>query len=294
VLLLSPLAQSEPTSLMLLVDRLARAPLSQVLIFALVWTILRFAIAAPLLKAARHERRGGWKALSFLNEFADAMVYAAIIVFMLVRPFGIQTFWIPSESMFDTLHKNDMIVANKFIYRISDPKREDIVVFRPPAEALQPGDSATDFIKRLVGVPGDVIEIRKGKLFLNGEEQSEPFVDFTDPFQPSTLLPKDRWDDIVMPDFKLVKDGDKYVPLTIMGDRVNGETVPSYTITDPDEMARLKALPPAAVPDGHYLFMGDNRNGSLDSRFWGVVPRASIIGRSEFIWMPLSRLGQTK
>jgi signal peptidase I len=288
------LAQAQPSNIMLFVDGLARAPLSRVLIFAACWTVVRLVVLAPLLRTAKHKRGAGWKLISFINEFADAMVYAAVIVFMLVRPFGIQTFWIPSASMYKTLHTNDMIVANKFIYRMSDPKRNDIVVFRPPARALNPGDAAADFIKRLIGAPGDVIELKDKVLHVNGKKVAEPFVDFTDPFNDSLIIPRDRWEEVPIEDFKLVKDGDRYIPLTWQGGMVNLKSAREYGVESQEEADRLMALPPAAVPEGMYLFMGDHRNKSYDSRYWGLVPRESIIGRSEFVWMPLSRIGATR
>ena len=103
---------------------------------------------------------------------------------MLVRPFGIQTFYIPSGSMIDTLMINDYIVANKLAFRLGKPNHGDIVVFKPPRRALNPGQGETDFIKRLIGIPGDVIEWNDKKLYRNEKYVPEPYVDYTFPGNP--------------------------------------------------------------------------------------------------------------
>ncbi len=284
------LAQHEVSKTAETIDRLARTPLSQILILVAVITVIRLALAPYLANTAPHRRTGLYGFAKFANEFMDAIVYAGVFVFLVIRPFGVQAFRIPSESMIDTLLVNDFIVANKGIYRYSDPKVGDIVVFRPPVIAAHPsqidadGSVKIDFIKRCVGVPGDIVEIRNGTLYRNGQEINEPY-----------LKAKPDWD------FKLVdirkvlpdnKSGYNIWPLAIEGDLVNlptGRVAEPFVLEDTSVMDRVRELEPVAIPPGFYLMMGDNRPGSFDGRGWGLVPRDDIIGRAEFIWFPTSR-----
>lgn len=296
------LAQSEPSGLMMTVDRLARTPLSQIVIFAAALTLVRGALFIYIDRTPEHRRTGAFAFARFVNEISDALTYAAIVVFFLVRPFAIQTFWIPSGSMIDTLMEGDMIVANKLIYRFQEPKRGDIVVFEPPREAPNAQDGNVDYIKRLIGLPGDTVEIKDRVLYLNGQKFDEPYVDFTSLASGfRTVLPESEWSSGLYPDFKLVEVGGKIVPLLITTDgyanygiyesgqgstQYNG----AYPSPNDEESKKWAKLPAAKVPEGMYLFMGDNRNGSADGRFWGLVRRDKIVGKSEFIWMPFSRI----
>lgn len=264
-----------------LIDTLARTPLSIVIEFVGVCTVLRLILYPLLGRVPVHRRDAFYKIGAFVNEALDAIVYAGVFVFLLIRPFGIQAFQIPSGSMKDTLQENDFIVANKAIFRYSDPKDNDIVVFRPPKIAVKPtdidqdGEVKVDYIKRCVGVPGDLVEIKNGTLYRNGVAQPEPFT-----------REKSRVD------FKLVLYKGEYWPLAIEGDSVNAnETPPPFRVSSQDYqlMNTLRELPAAKIPSKHYLMMGDNRNESYDGRFWGLIPRDAVIGRSEFIWFPISR-----
>jgi signal peptidase I len=103
-------------------------------------------------------------------EFLVILIVAFALVFGFVRPFVVEAFYIPSESMVPTLEIGDRVLTNKFIYRFEDPERGDVVVFR----SVEGGDE--DLIKRVVGVPGDTVSVRDGTLFVNGEAQKEPYV----------------------------------------------------------------------------------------------------------------------
>lgn len=262
------------------IDSLARTPLSKVVIFVAICTAIRLAVAPYLAKTVPHKRSGMYTFAKYVNEALDAVVYAGVFVFLLIRPFCIQAFKIPSGSMLDTLQIDDFIVANKAIYRYSEPVDGDIVVFRPPKIAAtkdqldKDGEVNVDFIKRLIGSPGDVIEIKDGTLYRNGKPVIEKYI-------------KDKPDY----DFKIVNDNGTYKPLSISGESVNADnhTADFYRLNDFKSMDRLRKLPPAPIPKGMYLFMGDNRLNSFDGRAWGLVPREDIIGRSEFIWLPFSR-----
>jgi signal peptidase I len=268
------------------IDHLARTPLSNVIIFVGICTVLRIILAPAIAKIPPFRRGTGYTALRIMNEAIDAIVYAGVFVFLIIRPFCVQAFKIPSGSMLDTLQINDYIVANKAIYRYTDPKDGDIVVFRPPVIACQPDQLDADhqvdvdFIKRCIGVPGDIIEIRSGTLYRNGKAVQEPYI-------------REKPNE----DFKLVLYNGQYWPLSMSGDKVNDNpqltAVPFQVVNDYPKMQQLLALKPAPIPKGFYLFMGDNRNNSFDGRAWGLEPRDDIIGRSEFIWMPISRWRST-
>lgn len=115
-----------------------------------------------------HERLRLW-----IAELVDAVVVAGITALILIN-FVVRSFYIPSGSMEPTLQVNDFILVNEFLYRFTRPHRGDILVFRPPAS--EGGEQQPDFIKRVVGVEGDVIEVRSGKLYRNGQRIEESFV----------------------------------------------------------------------------------------------------------------------
>jgi signal peptidase I len=122
-------------------------------------------------------------------EFLVILLVSFVLVFGFVRPFVVEAFYIPSESMIPTLRVGDRVLVNKFIYRFTEPERGDIVVF----ESVEGGGE--DLIKRVVGVPGDRISVRRGKLLVNGEPQREPYVNDKYPdrsFSAPTTVPKGR------------------------------------------------------------------------------------------------------
>lgn len=266
------------------VDTLARTPLSQVLAFVGICTILRIFLYPLLARVPHHKRTGMHTAGRFLNEALDALIYAGVFVFLIIRPYFIQAFTIPSGSMLQTLQIRDFIIANKAIYRYSEPEFQDIIVFRPPLTAVNPsqidrdGQVNVDFIKRCLGVPGDLIEIRNGTLIRNGKPITEPYVEEKPIY-----------------DWKLVKYKGEYWPVNMSSSIVNQDmTAPKFIATSPEMMEELRALPAEKIPPGYLLMVGDNRNGSYDGRAWGLVPREDVIGRSEVIWMPLNRMRFTR
>jgi len=116
-------------------------------------------------KRDRAPRKGGG-----LLEFLVILLVAFALVFGVVRPFILEAFYIPSESMEPTLDVGERVFVNKFVYRFSEPERGDIIVFR----STEGGNE--DLIKRVVGLPGDTIEVRDGVLFVNGEHREEPYL----------------------------------------------------------------------------------------------------------------------
>jgi signal peptidase I len=167
---------------------------------------------------------------SLLQEYAEAL-FIALLIALFIRTFIVQAFKIPSESMLNTLLVGDQLLGNKFAYGIKipfthtyvyhgqDPKFQDIVIFE------YPNDPDTDFIKRVIGVPGDTIELRQKRLYRNGQPVEEPYVRHT---SESNMEPR----------------RDNFGPVT--------------------------------VPPGKLFVMGDNRDNSMDSRYWGFLDRSAI------------------
>ena len=130
---------------------------------------------------------GLWRtapARRFSLELLDSGLIAFILVFLVIRPFVVQAFYIPSESMVPTLVPHDRILVNKFLYRLNEPRRGDIIVFDAPEEALT-GTGKKDFVKRLIGLPGDLVEVRRGDgVYINGSRLEEA---------PGVALPTYDW-----------------------------------------------------------------------------------------------------
>jgi signal peptidase I len=124
----------------------------------------------------RERRQRKWR--GGFREFLVTILIASVVVFGFLRPFVVEAFRIPSESMLPTLKVGDRILANKFIYRFSEPKRGDIVIF----DGVE-GEEDQTLIKRVVGVAGDTIQVRDGTLYVNGEPQEEPYLNKERPSQ---------------------------------------------------------------------------------------------------------------
>ncbi len=149
-----------------------------------------------------------------------------------IRTFVAEARYIPSGSMLPTLQINDRLIIDKVSYHFSQVKRGDIVVFNPTEVLRQKFKDA--FIKRVIGLPGDTVEVRRGTVFVNGEALSE-----------------------------------------------------NYIAAEPDYV-----YGPEIVPEDQYLVLGDNRNNSYDSHYWGFVPRDLIVGKAVVRFWPPQRLGQ--
>jgi signal peptidase I len=198
----------------------------------------------------------------WLVEYAKAFFPVILLVFVL-RSFVVEPFRIPSGSMLPSLQVGDFILVNKFSYglrlpiinkkivEMSLPQRGDVMVFRFPH------DESINFIKRVVGLPGDTVEYRNKQLYINGAQMLRQRVG-TYPFEEAGRR------HIVANHFSEALGDSKHDILTDPGKRTTGM---SFT-----------------VPEGHYFVMGDNRDYSNDSRFWGFVPERNVIGRAFFIW----------
>jgi len=146
-----------------------------------------------------------------LLEFDDSLLIALLVVFCVLRPFVVQAFYIPSASMLPTLHEKDRILVLKGWYRLTDPKPGDIVVFRAPKAAYYSNPAENhdlneqkDFIKRLVGCPGDRLRVRDYALVRNGKPVQEPYLDAP----PVYSWPLDPGNDVLVPPNQFVVMGD--------------------------------------------------------------------------------------
>jgi signal peptidase I len=300
------------------VDGLARTRLGNVVTVVAIFTVLRLGLAPYQKSQPIHLRFIEYRMGKVAGEALDALIYAGVFVFMVIRPFVIQAFLIPSGSMWPTLGVNDFIVANKAVYRYTQPKDNDVVVFHPPDRSAHPdqldaeGHITVDFVKRLIGSPGETIEFRDGSLYRNG--QIDPLdakhAHFSIPDQEGSAeptsfheMPEEQVKSLPRANFKFVKYKGQVIPLNYSQYDANspnpamnayGPVVKEFEIDDPQTQHELMKAPAQPIPPGMYFFMGDNRNGSDDGRYWGLVPRDSIIGRSEFVWLPLSHMHMTR
>jgi signal peptidase I len=176
-----------------------------------------------------------YKRKSLVREYAESIAIAVLLA-LVIRTYLVQAFKIPSGSMEDTLAIGDHLLVNKFIYgtnipftdkkviKLRDPRQGDVIVF------IYPEDPSKDFIKRIVGTPGDVVEGKEKKLFVNGK----PYVNPHEVHKEKEIIPK--------------------------------------------EMNPRDTFGPVVVPPDSYFVMGDNRDRTYDSRFWGFVSRDKIKG----------------
>jgi signal peptidase I len=201
--------------------------------------------------------------------------FPVILVVLVVRSFLAEPFRIPSNSMMPNLLDGDFILVNKFTYglrlpvldykfvEIGEPKRGDVVVFRYPGNpALGDRDPhrGQDYIKRIVGLPGDEVVYRDKLLYINGEEQKQ-----------------ERIGRYIGTGNGREMDGAEHISEQL-GD------VQHDILMRPTQLGR-SGEGRWIVPDGHYFVMGDNRDNSADSRAWGFVPEKNLVGRAFLIWM---------
>ncbi len=211
-------------------------------------------------------------------------IFPVIAVVLVLRSFLFEPFQIPSGSMMPTLLDGDFILVNKFEYGLKDPisnvtlvemehpKRGDVVVFKYPE------NPKIDYIKRVIGLPGDKVIFRNKQLYLQlackQASTCEPMkhieADFVESGNYSQLgMPLEEYNEHLVPGKTHAILRNKYIP-----DRVE------YYYQQPD-----MAVGEWVVPEGHYFVMGDNRDNSQDGRFWGFVPERNLVGRAVAIWM---------
>lgn len=193
--------------------------------------------------------KGKVKKKSKIQEYIEAIIIALLIA-VFIRTFIIQAFKIPSRSMVPTLLVGDHLLVNKFIYGIkipylrktiipvTDPRRGDIIVF------IYPNDRSKDFIKRVIGIGGDTIEIKNKKIFINGKEYTDTHGIYSDSvIYPGSIQPRDNFG-------------------------------------------------PVTVPPESLFVMGDNRDESADSRYWGFVDLKDVEGKAFIIYWSWNREDQ--
>lgn len=205
----------------------------------------RFFVCAVFLvpaALATHISKKSLPGIEKIVEYTEALIVAVVLA-VVIRGTVIQAFKIPSGSMLPTLLIGDHLLVSKFLYgvripytdkricRVRAPKRGDVIVFAFPE------DDKLDFIKRIIGEPGDMVEIREGKVFIDGEKIEDPWGKHMDRFEKPTF---------------------------------------------PTSPARN--FGPVSVPQGQYLVLGDNRNNSQDSRYWGYVEEARIRGKAFILY----------
>ena len=236
-------------------------------------------------------RRAAQARMPWWSEYARSFFPVILAVFVL-RSFLFEPFKIPSGSMIPTLQVGDFILVNKFTYglrlpiigtkvfAINDPKRGDVMVFHYPE------DPSIDYIKRVVGLPGDVIEYRNKTVLVNG------------------ILQQQQRDG----DYNYVESGLRFVHTERYNENLSGHM--HVMLTNPEapsiSLGSVSFFPQqeacsyseeemrCTVPAGHYLMLGDNRDNSRDSRYWGFVPDNLIVGKAFMIWMnfgDLKRIG---
>ena len=221
-------------------------------------------------------------------EYAVSFFPVILFVFVL-RSFIVEPFRIPSGSMLPTLQSGDLILVNKFSYGIrlpvlqkkiielGTPQRADVIVFRYPV------DPSVDYIKRVVGLPGDEVAYLDKKLYINGN-----------------IVPHERDGDYFEPD-RVAYTAQYKEQLGDVGHEIlldEGklqEFAPIWQFPHFANCQYVRHGVRCRVPPGYYFAMGDNRDNSADSRYWGFVPDANIVGKAFFIWMnftDLSRIGR--
>ena len=161
------------------------------------------------------------------REYAESLIVAVLLA-LAIRAFVVQAFVIPSGSMLPTLRIGDYLLVNKFVYLFRPIRRGDIIVFKFPQ------DETRDFIKRVVGLPGETLEIRDEQVLVDGKPLHEPYAVYSKPPQLRSPAPYH--------------------------------------------------LLPMVIPPGHLFVMGDNRDNSLDSRAWGLLEEAKVVGEASIIY----------
>ncbi len=242
----------------------------------LVWLLERIVLSK---KRAKEGKQPWWV------EYSVSFFPVILVVFVL-RSFLVEPFKIPSGSMIPTLLIGDFILVNKFTYGIrlpvanikiidvGGPKRGDVMVFRYPA------DPSLDYIKRVVGLPGDRVEYRNKELRINGAPVPRQQLGDYESRERLQFFPR------------YLESFDGAGHEIILEKEAPGFIGRSMDFGHSGNCDYNSGGLACSVPAGHYFMMGDNRDNSSDSRVWGFVPDANIVGKAFFIWLNLNELGR--
>jgi signal peptidase I len=225
------------------------------------------------------------KEKSQFREYAESIIFA-IVLAIVMRHFVVQAFKIPSGSMEETLLIGDHILVNKFLYRFTSPGRFDVIVFKYPWE------DDRDFIKRVIALPGDRVQVRNLR---------EPYAQFTTPhgreenFGP-VVLPKKGDTVEIRRDKQLYLNGELVpIPPGRFYPRDHGASMTGFEVfygsLFPVGTTLQEPVGPLVVAHDYYFTLGDNRDNSKDSRYWGFVQDARIKGKAFFIYWSWNRNG---
>ncbi|MBC7806175.1 MAG: signal peptidase I [Akkermansiaceae bacterium] len=271
--------------------------------------IVGVVVALTLIRAALAKIKDPWART--ISETCDTVNFVLILAFLLIRPFVAQAFFIPSESMESTLLVKDRLIVDKFSYRLHEPERNDVLVFEAPLVATD-GQPNVDFIKRLIGKPGDTIQVKEAQVIVDGEPIDAPALGATDTHSylrermglyPDTAVK-------LFPDYILV-DGKRKVnkeemaqvlgrsgaKIRIIPGQVylNGKAVDEpFTNEDPDYNYPEDSDQPLKLGEDELFMMGDNRNHSKDSHIWGPLKRDSVVGHAVVLFWPPNRVGKIR
>lgn len=241
-------------------------PWQLLVLVAIILVVRIVATFAPVKTAEDRAKRNHMS-----REFLDPFIVAGLAAWLLIT-FVVRTYYIPSESMVPTLQVHDVLLVNKFEYRFHAPHRGDIVVFPPPI----PSDD--DFIKRVIGLPGDKLRIQGGVVYINDKPLKEPYIE-----QP--------------PDYNLVVK-----QYGIFQDQNHPGVMAALDSAQANIPPKSMWKAPDRIPPGCYFMMGDNRNDSDDSHMWGFAQTggtfdaglqagkpAGFTGHAFFIFWPINR-----
>lgn len=292
-----------------LTDQLAN--ISPTIIVAVIafFTVVRLALSKML--------RDNWART--LSEIADTVNFVLALAFLLIRPFVAQAFYIPSESMMNTLLVGDRLIVDKVSFRFHEPERGDVLVFAAPPEATKDPRLEQDYIKRLVGLPGEKVEVRGAQLKIGDEVFASPNDDPRADVAHDTVrqhlgISPDKsvkfFRDYVLVDGTQKVTAEELargwgqpgakVEITPGVVLINGKPLDEpYTREDPGyNMTYIQNLPGGkqdnTIPPGYLFMMGDNRNRSADSHEWGTLESRRVVGRGIVTFWPLTRLGRLR
>jgi len=284
------------------------SPLSDQLAHISPVIVVAVVMALTLVRFAVTKMQDSWART--IAEICDTVNFVLILAYLVIRPFAAEAFYIPSDSMENTLLINDRLMVDKFSFRLHPPRQHDVLVFVAPVEATPERRDGINFIKRLIGLPGQTIQVKAAKLTI-GQETITP-VGAAEGVDPHAYL-RSRFglgplDSIkFFPDHILINGKEEVRPeeiaqrLNQLGAKViltPGQTLVDgkveeelYTREDPGYNYPIDGKP-LTVPPGHLFMMGDNRNRSDDSHMWGPLDERRVVGRAAAIFWPLPRIGR--